>query len=150
MAQIRSTRRAVILGMLASVPVAAWASDAAIELGNGADLSVEAAYTLAAADEIILLDVRRPDEWQATGIPRGAVPLDMRREDFLDEVKALQSANPDKPMAIICARGGRTTRLLAWFDANGLPPVHNVPEGMLGSAVGPGWLKQGLPVDAPS
>ena len=45
-------------------------------------VSVSEALARADAGSITLIDIRRPDEWAATGIATPAHPLDMRRDDF--------------------------------------------------------------------
>lgn len=106
----------------------------------------EAAAKLANG-EILLVDIRRPDEWARTGIAEGAVPIDMRAPDFVDQVKAARQAE-DQPIALICARGVRSRRVTNQFVEAGIGPVIDIPEGMLGSFTGPGWIKAGLPLVA--
>ena len=98
-------------------------------------------------NKVILIDVRRPDEWAGTGIAQGAVPLDMREDTFVESVRATMSANPDRPVALICARGVRSRRVAARLALAGITQVIDVPEGMLGSAAGQGWIARGLPLD---
>ncbi|MEM7642413.1 MAG: rhodanese-like domain-containing protein [Pseudomonadota bacterium] len=99
--------------------------------------------------DVLLVDIRRPDEWERTGIPDGAKPLDMRRDDFLPALQALAGGDVDRPIALICARGVRSDRLSARLSATGFSRIIDVPEGMLGSSAGPGWIARGLPlVDA--
>ncbi len=98
------------------------------------------------AGEVILIDIRRPDEWAASGVAEGALPIDMRSEDFVARVMAAMQAALGKPVALICARGVRSRRVTAWMVENGLTSVIDVPEGMLGSSAGPGWVARGLPV----
>lgn len=102
----------------------------------------------AARGEILLVDVRRPDEWAATGIPQHGVGIDMRRSDFLGAVQAARGTAA-LPVAVICARGVRSSRVAKMFEAAGIGPIIDIPEGMLGSRAGPGWLERGLPVVAP-
>ncbi len=108
-------------------------------------MTPEEAFAAAAAGEILLVDIRRPDEWNATGLPEHAVPLDMRDEAFLMRVQEAR-ASESQPVALICARGVRSARLTHRLDAAGIGPIIDVPEGMLGSRDGPGWLERGLPV----
>ena len=56
--------------------------------------------------------------------------------------------NPDVPVALICARGARSFRVTLQLAAFGITDIVDVPEGMLGSAAGPGWLSRGLPTVA--
>jgi len=113
-------------------------------------ISVETAHQQATAGEIILLDIRRPDEWQRTGIGEGALPLDMRRDDFIQALDQITSGDRSLPVAVICARGVRSARLTRTLNDAGYTNLIDVPEGMLGSTSGAGWLAKGLPVTDPS
>ena len=63
-----------------------------------------AAHDLAARGEILLVDIRRPDEWRRTGLPQGAVALDMRRADFIAALTDAAGADRDAPIATLRAR----------------------------------------------
>jgi rhodanese-related sulfurtransferase len=116
--------------------------------GAQGTLSVQQAYEGALRDQVVLVDIRRPDEWARTGVGAGAVPLDMRRPDFIDVLRAQVGGKTDTPIALICARGVRSRAMSARLSAAGFTTIIDVPEGMLGSGAGPGWLKSGLPVVA--
>lgn len=107
-------------------------------------LSVAEAQALAASGEVTLIDIRRPDEWAETGIAADAHPLDMRQADFLVRLREIAPAGT--PVAVICARGVRSARLAEDMRAAGFARVLDVPEGMIGSSAGPGWLAEGLPL----
>lgn len=77
---------------------------------------------------------------------QGAHPLDMRRDDFVAMLGHLAQANPDRPIALICARGVRSRFMVKQMQQAGFDDILDVPEGMLGSGAGPGWIKRGLPV----
>ena len=138
-------RRGLLLGALAV------AGDAAASWSNvGADLSgralsVQEAHTGAFSGDITLVDIRRPDEWARTGIPEGAIAIDMRDPDFVTKLLA-QVSGPDAVIALICARGVRSRHLAGRLNEAGFTHILDVPEGMLGSGAGPGWLAAGLPV----
>ncbi len=117
---------------------------------DGGSLAAAEAHRRAAEGQVLLIDIRTPDEWRATGVPEGAYPLDMRREDFAATLQTLADRHPGTPVALICATGGRSARLAADLTEAGLTGVLDVPEGMLGSKAGPGWLAEGLPVRAPA
>lgn len=117
---------------------------------EGRALSVQDAHAAALAGRVLLVDIRRPDEWAQTGIGEGAVPLDMRAPDFTEALLALTEGRADAPVALICARGVRTRRLATRLAEAGFTQIIDVPEGMLGSGAGPGWLRAGLPVVQPS
>ncbi|SLN25023.1 molybdopterin biosynthesis protein MoeB [Roseovarius albus] len=110
-------------------------------------MDADKAYELAKAGEITLVDIRRPDEWAATGIPAGAKPLDMRREDFIAELSKITANARDKPVVLICAGGVRSGRMRTNLTEAGLTNIQDIPEGIGGSASGPGWLARGLPVE---
>lgn len=107
-------------------------------------LSVAEAQAQARTGRITLVDIRTPGEWDATGVGEHAHPLDMRRDDF---ISALQDLAPkDAPIALICARGVRSARLAADLREAGFTRIIDVPEGMIGSSAGPGWIAAGLPL----
>lgn len=114
--------------------------------GAGATLTPPEALEKIREGNLIMVDVRRPDEWARTGIAEGAVPIDMRRDDFLDAVKQAMSERPGAPVAFICAAGVRSRRVTNAMDAAGITNIVDIPEGMMGSPAGPGWLSRGLPV----
>ncbi|KIN61875.1 Rhodanese-like protein [Sulfitobacter noctilucicola] len=116
------------------------------EIAEG-DLSAPDAAQAAAAGDVILIDIRRPDEWARTGIGIDAVPIDMRVADFTDRLLEVTQGRTDFPVALICARGVRSAKLALQLEAAGFSKVIDVPEGMLGSGAGPGWIKRGLPVN---
>ncbi|MDA8586661.1 rhodanese-like domain-containing protein [Rhodobacteraceae bacterium] len=97
--------------------------------------------------KVLLVDVRRPDEWRATGIAEGAVPIDLRRRDFVDAVVKARNSET-LPVVVICARGVRSRRMTRRLSQAGVLPIIDVPEGMLGSAAGPGWIRRGLPIQS--
>lgn len=111
----------------------------------GQSLSVADAHKSALAGDVFLIDIRRPDEWEKTGIGEGAHPLDMRRRDFVEALDKITGGNKSAPVALICARGVRSARLSNRLSEAGYSNIINVPEGMLGSSAGPGWLESGLP-----
>lgn len=136
-----------VAGLLAYGPGRALFYAAVAETPPGATLSAEEAHRQAGTGEILLIDIRRPEEWAATGSAEGAVRLDMRRDDFIAALESLAQGDRDRPIALICARGVRSARLANRLAAAGFTRIIDVPEGMMGSLSGPGWLARGLPVD---
>ena len=102
---------------------------------------------LSGTKEIILLDIRRPDEWEKTGSGKGTHRLDMRRNDFIAVLDKLVKGNRSMPVALICARGVRSNLMSQRLSNAGYTNIIDVPEGMLGSKAGPGWIKRKLPLD---
>ncbi|MBO9435875.1 rhodanese-like domain-containing protein [Ruegeria sp. R13_0] len=113
----------------------------------GGQLEVTQAHQKAVAGDVLLVDIRTPREWRATGVGQGAQPLDMRREDFIPALVQMAGGDKSAPVALICARGVRSARLSNQLTAAGFTNIIDVPEGMLGSAAGPGWVRAGLPVE---
>lgn len=118
------------------------------QLANAAKvtyMSPVEAHEAALAGRIILLDIRRPEEWLETRVAEGAIGLDMTQDNFLPTLVALRKANPDKPIAMICRTGNRTGYVTKALAKQGFPGLVDVTEGMEGGPNGPGWLKRGLP-----
>lgn len=142
-----TTRRWVLLGGAAIVAgLAIREYRLTPEDFEGGKLSVTEAHAQARSGGVTLIDIRRPDEWSRTGIPEGAHPLDMRRPDFVEALINVAGPDRSQPIALICARGVRSARLSNALSQAGFSTIIDVPEGMLGSYAGPGWLKTGLPV----
>jgi len=146
----RLARRGFVLGGLAVVAVGStrWFNLTAQAEGDG-KLSTPDAHAQATDGTITLVDIRRPDEWNRTGVPASGMALDMRRKDFVDVLLARVDGKKDAPIALICARGVRSRGMTARLRKAGFTRIIDVPEGMLGSGAGPGWLKRGLPVKRP-
>lgn len=133
--------------MLAGLPLGA-----AGPLGAAEPLSTEQALAGARRGELLLVDIRSAGEWALTGLPEGAVAITFQdwlwrpRAEFAAELLAALGGDRDRPVALICATGGRSAAAAELLAGAGFSRVHDVPEGMLGSAAGPGWLRRGLPV----
>lgn len=142
-----SRRSVLALGGAACIGVGAYTAYSVVlkTADNTGSMNPEEALAAAALGDILLVDIRRPDEWQATGVPQHAVAFDLRSDDFLDSIRGAR-ASATQPVALICARGVRSARTTLTLAAAGIGPIIDVPEGMLGSLAGPGWLKRGLPV----
>ncbi len=95
--------------------------------------------------KLILIDIRRPEEWAETGIADIATEIDMRSPDFLQRIRRLQQANPEKAIGFICAVGSRSARLAHWFIRQGQANIVDVNAGMVGRN---GWLANRLPIRA--
>lgn len=109
-------------------------------------ITAREAASLAQQGEILLLDVRTPQEWQETGVPAPAVLLNMHDADFLAQFDELVTQAAGRPVALICDAGERTGWLTGALEARGYRNLMDVVEGMGGSRHGPGWLERGLPL----
>lgn len=141
-------RRAVARGLLAMLAVGL----GAITLSGaqaGDALTAPEALAQARAGKIVLIDVRSPREWRQTGVPEGAKTVTIHHPQgargFLADVLEAAGGDKSRPIALICARGGRSSRGKRFLEANGFTNVRDVPEGMLGRGDRPGWLARKLP-----
>jgi len=106
------------------------------------------AHDRASKGEIVLVDVRTPQEWKETGVPASAHAITMS-QDGRALIAALDKAlgnDRSRPLAIICRTGNRTAMLQPQLKAAGYANVLNVAEGVAGSRYGVGWYKAGLPM----
>ncbi|WP_120636237.1 rhodanese-like domain-containing protein [Ruegeria sp. EL01] len=148
--KVNRTRRWVLLGGAAAIATGFAIREYRLIPQDyaGAQMDVTEAYQQARSGDILLVDIRTPREWRATGVGEGAHLLDMRREDFVQALEQLTGGNQEAPVALICARGVRSARLSNQLSVAGFTNIIDVPEGMLGSAAGPGWVRAGLPIQS--
>ncbi|MDH5352878.1 MAG: FKBP-type peptidyl-prolyl cis-trans isomerase [Gammaproteobacteria bacterium] len=93
---------------------------------------------------IKLIDIRRADEWQQTGIVKGSIKSTafngqgQFQQSFLDMLK--KTVQPDEEFAIICRTGNRTSNLSNWLATKGgYKNVLNVRDGIVS------WMEEGRP-----
>ena len=118
-------------------------------------LTPDEAKALADAGALTIVDVRLPMEWAETGRPAGALGVSLQdpatfqvRPDFVAELLRRLDGDRDRPIALICATGQRSTFATKLLQGAGFTNVQNIAEGVLGGPNGPGWLQRGLPVQA--
>ena len=105
------------------------------------------AHDKAQAGDVILIDVREPDEWAESGVARGAERINMRNSELGAKLEAALGGDRDAPVALICRTGARSQAVADAMARAGFTNVYSVGDGMFGSPRGPGWLKSGLPVE---
>ncbi len=110
-------------------------------------ISVEDAYEKSINGEVILVDIRTPQEWTRTGTPLSARLVTLQSERFLSTINALQAERPDASVALICRSGTRSTRAAQILEEAGIKHIYNVKEGVEGSPNGTSWISKGLPLD---
>ncbi len=94
---------------------------------------------------VVLIDIRRPDEWRRTGIVPGSHPLtlfDSGGRPLPEFFRRLpQIAPPDRPVALICRTGNRTRSAARLLTGQlGYRQVYNVRRGITQ------WIAEGRPV----
>ncbi len=106
------------------------------------------AHEKALKGEILLVDVRTPEEWKQTGVPISAHAITMHQDGpkFLSGLLSAAGGNAKMPVAVICRTGSRTSALVGPLSKAGFPNVINVIEGVVGGPRGPGWKTRGMPL----
>ncbi len=115
-------------------------------LGEPARMSVAVAHEKAAAGQLVLIDIRSPKEWRDTGIGASATPISMHLPGFMEKIAKATGGDTSRPVAVICAAGGRSTVIAPKLEKAGYTSIYNVAEGMLGGRYGKGWIPSGLPL----
>ena len=85
--------------------------------------------------DLLVIDVREPFEWREAHIG-GALHLPM-----LEAVERRSEALPDRPKAVLCAGGLRSSTVISALKRQGIQGWYNVSGGMTA------WLKAGYPVE---
>jgi hydroxyacylglutathione hydrolase len=83
--------------------------------------------------DVVVVDVREPFEWRE-GHVEGALHLPM-----LEAVKRLAELPKDRPKAVMCAGGLRSSTVISALERHGVGGCLNVTGGMTA------WVKAGLP-----
>ncbi|KRE23836.1 hypothetical protein ASE66_00755 [Bosea sp. Root483D1] len=109
-------------------------------------LSVRETHEAVKAGKLVLVDIRTSEEWADTGVPEGAIKLDMTGSAFEVRLAALKLDHPGKPIALICRTGNRTSTLQKKLAGRGWTNLIDVRGGLLGNPKDKGWLAEGLPV----
>lgn len=95
-----------------------------------------AAIQSAGPDDLVILDVRTPEEF-AEGHLDGAVMLDFYRDDFADQLAGL---DPDVPYLIYCRSGNRSGQTATIMEQLGFGDVADIDGGIVA------WTAAELPV----
>ena len=116
------------------------------------DLSHIGAKRLAALlernHELVLVDLRREDEWRETGVIQGS-----SLNTFFDRQgryntrqwlsRLMERASSDTPLVMICQHGVRSRMVSGWLEKNDLfDEIYNLKDGIVE------WRKAGLPLQA--
>lgn len=145
-----SALRTLLLSTVAALGAAllSWLAVAPASAQQPQIISARAAHQAALAGDIVLVDIRTPEEWRETGIPASAHAIDMQTEPrmFLQRLVAVAGGDRTRRIALICRTGNRSSQLQAHLSRAGFTGIVDVAEGVAGSRSGPGWLKAGLPV----
>jgi rhodanese-related sulfurtransferase len=92
---------------------------------------------LKANPEIVIIDVRTPDEFKAGHIA-GAKNIDFHGDNFEKEISSLDKS---KTYVVHCAAGGRSAQACKVIEKVNLPTVYHMNQGFKA------WEKAGKPVE---
>ncbi len=116
----------------------AW-SQAGLEIATIAQMPVdELHHRLEEKSDLQLVDVRRPGEYQSGHAP-GAINLALATLE-----KHLSLLDPQRPTAVICQSGYRSSTATSLLARHGFRQLFNVVGGTSG------WIKAGYPVEGPT
>lgn len=96
--------------------------------------------------EIVLIDIRRPEEWAQTGVAKGAWPLDMTAGDFTQKLFQARELAEGRPVVLICRTANRSGFLMAQIRKAGLKGFVDTSGGMAGKGSNRGWIESDLPI----
>jgi len=99
-------------------------------------LTPQRASELIASGEVVVVDVRHPDEWANGHVP-GA------RLMTLDDVRAYPERLPRENVLFVCAGGVRSQTAARAALHHGIKRVYSLTGGTLS------WIKAGLPLSRP-
>ena len=102
---------------------------------------VQEAHAMASDGSVILVDVRESDEWQQTGRPVNSVGISLSDADFLAKFTEITGGLKDKPIAVSCRTGGRSSEAANRLRSAGVTNIFNVEGGILA------WEKAKLPTE---
>jgi len=101
-------------------------------------LTVRQAYDqLSSSTNALIVDVRNPEEWTATGIPVGATLISL--PEF--EQRGPAELPQDKEIYLICNSGNRSRTAAEILINRGYEKVYNIDGGIQA------WLAQSLPTE---
>ena len=117
-------------------------------------LNLQEAHDSYIDNKIIIVDVRTKKEWKETGIIPNSILLNMHNDNyeenknFVNDLTAYLSKNPNENIAFICASGSRSEIVVNYFTEKGYNNLSHIPDGIVGKN-NDGWLFLGFPLKSP-
>lgn len=89
------------------------------------------------AEDVAVIDIRRPDEWKRTGVIEGSHPMTFFDAGGKYDAKAWMAklvplAASDRAVAIVCHSGGRSRAVSRFLHKIGYGRVYDVRDGIAG------------------
>lgn len=99
--------------------------------------SPEAKALMAKKSNLVLIDVRTPEEYQQVHL-KGAklIPLNELQQ-------RMKEIPRDKPLLVYCAVGARSLQAARFLSAQGFREVYHISDGIVG------WYRNGFPIERP-
>ena len=91
--------------------------------------------------EVVLVDVREPDEWEATGSPKGSAQIALQNPLFVEDVLSCVDNKKDTSIILCCKSGMRGEKAGQLLRARGFENIVNIDGGMVR------WLEENLPTN---
>jgi len=89
--------------------------------------AIAASQLLSSKTDLVVLDVRTPEEYAAGHIPGKVVNVDFKADDFKTRVADLDR---DTPYLVHCQGGGRSTSSLAVLEELGFKNLYHLDGGL--------------------
>lgn len=102
-------------------------------------LSAESTYALMQKNSLILVDVRKPDEWHKTGIPKNSRGVTLSDDGFAEAILELTNNNKTKCIALTCHAGSRSKEAAFKLHNAGFKNLISVDGGIVS------WIEAELP-----
>lgn len=128
--------RSAILALLVSLVFTAYGDTATadIEVVSPAD----AAAFLEGSADVVILDVRTPEEYRETRLP-GSINIDFYAADFASQLDEMPK---DVPYVVYCQSGNRSSQAVDIMADLGFTRVLDVDGGIIS------WSEAGLPLES--
>lgn len=110
-------------------------------------ITPDQASKLVEEGKLVLIDIRTPEEWRQTGVPKGAQRITMGASDFVARLTEVTGGDRTKAIGLICRTGNRSSHLQAAMLRAGYSQTIDVMGGVAGSGSEPGWIRRGLPIE---
>ena len=88
--------------------------------------SARAEELIASVDDLVVLDVRTPEEFAAGALP-GAILIDINNPSFTSEVSALDA---DLPYLVYCRSGNRSATAVEIMEDLGFTEIYELADGV--------------------
>jgi rhodanese-related sulfurtransferase len=118
-------KKLVMMLMVLSLVVSACAGSQTAE-GTGLIDSARAEELISSVDDLVVLDVRTPEEFAAGALP-GAILIDINEPSFASEVSQLDT---DLPYLVYCRSGNRSASAVEIMDDLGFTEIYELADGV--------------------